>query len=434
MEIIPPSKKFKPKISLRQIDRVIVVAIIISVSVSLIAGFGAGIVSSYLFSRYGGEGFLSRLELPEELSLKSSSEKGSEESTYQPTESSERAVVDVVKLASPAVVSVIVTKDLPVLEQFYIDPFKDFNRFFGEDSPFRIPQYRQKGTEKKEVGGGTGFILSADGLIVTNKHVIADTEAEYTVLTNDGERYPAKVLARDPVQDLAVLKVEKSGLPILTLGNSDTLQIGQTVIAIGNALGEFRNTVSVGVVSGLRRTITASGGGVSETIDEVIQTDAAINPGNSGGPLLNLKGEVIGINTAVALGAENIGFAIPVNKVKRDIEQVRSGGKITYPFLGVRYVLVTKQIAEANKLPVDYGALVVQGEAPEDLAVVPGSAADKAGLVENDIILELDGVKITPENTLSKLIQKYNVGDEASLKVLSKGSEKIVKVVLGANE
>lgn len=415
-------------------DRVIVTTLIISVSVSLIAGFGAGIVSSYFFSKY--DGFLPQLEPPGGISPKSSLEKGGEAQTYQPTESGEKAVVDVVKLAAPAVVSVIVTKDLPVLERFYTDPFKDFNEFFGDDffSPFQIPQYRQKGTEKKEVGGGTGFVVSADGLIVTNKHVVADMEAEYTVLTNEGERYSAKVLARDPVQDLAVIKVEKSGLPTLMLGDSDALQIGQTVIAIGNALGEFRNTVSVGVVSGLRRTITASGGGAPETIDEVIQTDAAINPGNSGGPLLNLKGQVIGINTAVALGAENIGFAIPANKAKKDIEQVRSGGKITYPFLGVRYVLVTKQIAEANKLPVDYGALVVRGENSEDLAVAPGSAADKAGLVENDIILELDGVKITAENTLSKLIQKHNVGDEVRLKVLSKGSERIVKAVLGENE
>lgn len=414
-------------------DRVIVSTVIISVVVSLVAGFGAGVVSGYLVASDFFEGGLSGL-ISQAEPQKSSQEEIIE--PYDSQESGEKAVIDMVKLASPAVVSVIITKDLPVIERFYTDPFEDFNQFFGEDfpSPFRIPQYREKGTEKQEIGGGTGFIVSGDGLIVTNKHVVSDTEAEYIVLTNDGERYDAVVLARDPVQDLAILKINKSGLPTLLLGNSDTVQIGQTVIAIGNALGEFRNTVSVGVISGLQRTITASGGGASEIIDEVIQTDAAINRGNSGGPLLNLRGEVIGINTAIALGAENIGFAIPVNKVKKDIEQVAAHGKITYPFLGVRYILINKQIAEANDLSVDYGALIVRGENPEDLAIVPGSAADIAGLLENDIILELDGVKIDQENPLARLIQKHNVGDTVTLTVLSKGKEKTVTVVFGENE
>ncbi len=418
-----------------KLDKAIVTTIIISVVVSLVVGFGAGMVSGLLVSSdYLQGGF----PVPGLFQQQKEDVSQGEEivEPYQPQEPSEKAVIDVVKLASPAVVSVIITKDLPVIERFYTDPFEDFNKFFGDDfpSPFRIPQYREKGTEKQEVGGGTGFIVSGDGLIVTNKHVVVDTEAEYTVLTNDGERYDAKVLARDPVQDLAILKIDKSGLPTLLLGNSDTVQIGQTVIAIGNALGEFRNTVSVGVISGLQRTITASGGGASEIIDEVIQTDAAINRGNSGGPLLNLKGEVIAINTAVALGAENIGFAIPVNKVKKDIGQVAAFGKITYPFLGVRYILINKRISEANKLSVDYGALIVRGENPEDLAIVPGSAADIAGLLENDIILELDGVKIDQENTLARLIQKHSVGDEVTLKVLSRGEEKTVTAVLGENE
>ncbi len=420
--------------------------VLISILTSTIFGFLAGMIGGRAAGRLleGDEkgerarSFIERfLPLPDEKSSQGESAEEGKDTPYEAKVSSEQAVIEVAKKAAPAVVSVIVTKDVPLVEQFYIDPFEGFrDPFFPNDffSPFKIPQYREKGTEKREIGGGTGFIISQDGLILTNKHVVVDTEAEYTVLTNDGEKYSAKVLARDPVQDIAVLKVEKANLPVLKLGNSDTIEIGQTVVAIGNALGEFRNTVSVGVISGLRRTITASGGGTSETLDEVIQTDAAINRGNSGGPLLNLRGDVIGINTAVAIGAENIGFAIPVNKAKRDIEQVKSQGKITYPFLGVRYILINKQIQDANKLPVDYGALVVRGENPEELAVVPGSAADKAGIVENDIILELGGVKVNQENTLAKLIQRHRVGDSLILKLLSKGTERTVTVLLGETE
>ena len=218
------------------------------------------------------------------------------QTVYTPETSQEESTIKVVNDASPAVVSIIITKDLPVIEQYYINPFPDspFN--------FQIPQYRQKGTQKQEVGGGTGFIISENGMILTNEHVVADTEADYTVLTNDGKKYPAEVLARDSVRDLAIIKIKEAdrSFPTLKLGDSDSLQIGQTIIAIGNALGEFRNTVSVGVISGLGRTITAGGGGTVETQEDVIQTDAAINPGNSGGPLLNLKGEVIGVNFAMA--------------------------------------------------------------------------------------------------------------------------------------
>lgn len=339
--------------------------------------------------------------------------------------SQEDSVVAAVKKASPAVVSVIVTKDLPVMEQYFINPFG--GDFWG----FQIPQYRQKGTEKKEIGGGTGFMISSDGMLVTNKHVVEDEQAEYTVLTNDGKKYPAQVLARDSLNDLAVLKIEEKNLPVLKLGDSDKIEIGRTVIAIGNALGEFRNTVSIGIVSGLKRSVTASGmASGAEQLQEVIQTDAAINPGNSGGPLLNLQGEVIGINTAMAQGAENIGFAIPINQAKKSIESVKKNGKISYPWLGVRYVLITEELKKKNNLSVDYGALVSRGEKQEDLAVVPGSPADKAGIVENDIILEVGGVKINQENTLAVLVQKRQIGEEITLKILHKGEEKTVKVKL----
>jgi len=335
-------------------------------------------------------------------------------------------IPQVVKEVSPAVVSIIISKYVPVYEQGYYDPF-------GENSPFdiRIPIIREKGKELKEVGAGTGFIVSPNGLIATNKHVVLDDEAEYTVLTTDGNKYKATVLARDPIQDIAIIKIDANNLPTVELGNSDNLEIGQTVIAIGNALGQFKNTVSAGIVSGLLRTITASGGGITEQLEEVVQTDAAINRGNSGGPLVNLYGEVIGMNTAMATEAENIGFAIPINKVKRDIIDIETKGKIVYPFLGVRYVLVNKAIAESNKLPVDYGALITKGDTPNEPAIVPDSAADKAGLKENDIILEIDRVKITEENSLAKIISKYKPGDEVRLKILRDSKEILVKAVLG---
>lgn len=426
-------------LSNKEVEKVLGPVLLISIIASFIGGGISGAIGGFLLLRGYDNDSTSFME--KFTSFEPSRDDGKEvgkdeEADYQPKGTEEKTVIEVVKEVSPSVVSVIVTKDLPVLEQFYVDPFEGFESPFGDDffSPFQIPQYRQKGTEKKEVGGGTGFIVSSDGLVVTNKHVVLDAAAEYTILTNGGEKYPARVLARDPVQDIAVLKIDKTGLPPVRIGNSDSIETGQSVIAIGNALGEFRNTVSVGVISGLRRTITAGGGGVSETIDEVIQTDAAINPGNSGGPLLNLRGEVIGINTAVAVGAENIGFAIPISKAKKDIEQVTSRGKITYPFLGVRYVLVNVQIREANKLSVDYGALVLRGGKPEELAVAPGSAADKAGIRENDIILEVNGIRVNQENPLSRLIQRYAPGEQIMLKILSQGNEKNVAVILGEGE
>jgi len=348
----------------------------------------------------------------------------------------EEQVVKVAKDTSPAVVSIIISKDLPLIQSY--SPFQDFfgngwpfGDIFGQPQP--TPSSGSGGTQKQEIGGGTGFVISADGLILTNRHVVEDTQADYTVLMNDGQKYPAKVLARDLAQDLAVIKIEKNNLPVLKLGDSDKLEIGQSIIAIGNALGEFRNTVSVGVVSGLSRSISASGdfGQSAEQLDNVIQTDAAINPGNSGGPLLNLAGEVVGINVAVAQGAQNIGFALPVNVAKRDIDQVKKQGKITAPYIGVRYVLITPEIKQQNNLSVDYGALILRGQNARDLAVIPGGPADKAGLVENDIILEADGQKITTDNTLVQVIQKHNVGDTITLKVLHDGSAKTVRVVLG---
>ncbi len=336
----------------------------------------------------------------------------------------ESATVEAVKKVSPAVVSIVITKDLSKLYNNSDFPWFEFGFPFG--FYFNPPQGKQ------EIGGGTGFVVDADkGYIITNKHVVADEEAEYSVLTNDGQRYDAKVLARDPFNDIAILQIKAKGLTAVELGDSDALAMGQTVIAIGNALGEYRNTVTKGVVSGIGRTIVAGGSSGSERLEGVIQTDAAINPGNSGGPLVNLAGQVVGINTAIDRQGQLIGFAIPINTAKKVIESVEKHGRIVRPYLGVRYIMLNKQIAQDNNLDIDYGALIVKGEKRTELAVIPGSPADKAGLVENDIILEVNGVKVDENNSLAKLIQQYNVGDVITLKIWHKGEEKEVQVKLG---
>jgi len=395
--------------------------LILTIFFSSVFGFFAGLVSgSFLYSDIKQiPGFQKIIEKQTIV-----------EKEYIAQTTQEQAIINVVNETSPAVVSIIVTKDLLVFEKYYLSPLEEY---------FDIPQYRQKGTQKQEIGGGTGFIVSEDGMILTNKHVVLDEEADYTVLTNDGKSFSARVLARDPLQDLAVLKVEieknidengdliVSKFPVVKLGDSDTLQSGQTVVLIGNALGEFRNTVSVGVVSGLGRTITASGGNFVETIEDVIQTDAAINKGNSGGPLLNLKGEVMGINTATVLDAQSIGFAIPINKAKKDIRQIKAFGKIVYAYLGVYYVIINEEIQKANNLSVAYGAWVGRGSAGDEtpIAVIAGSAAKEAGIQRDDIILEFNSEKITANNSLGKIIEKYDPGEQVALKVL-RGKEEIM--------
>ncbi|KPJ86027.1 hypothetical protein AMJ57_00875 [Parcubacteria bacterium SG8_24] len=346
----------------------------------------------------------------------------------------EEARIAVVEKVSPAVVSIVVSKDMPVFEQYMYDPFSGdefFERFFGDGFGFSVPQYRQKGTERREVGAGTGFIVSADGYIVTNKHVVSEESAEYTVVTQDGSKHEAEVLARDPVNDIAVLRIPGEDHPFVELGDSDDVRVGQGVLAIGYALGRFSNSVSVGVVSGMQRSITASDGQhAAEDLFDVLQTDAAINPGNSGGPLLDLHGKAIGVNVAIVQGSENIGFALPIDDVRLAVDSVRQHGKILRPFLGVRYVMIDEEMAQENQLPVDYGALVVRGERQIDLAVTPGSPADLAGIVENDIILEVGGERLTQSHPLVVAIRGYRVGDTVTLKILHKGQETEVQVTL----
>lgn len=338
----------------------------------------------------------------------------------------ESGTINVVNDASPAVVSIVVNQDLSKVT----NSTNPFGELFG--FPFNTTP--QEGLQ--QVGAGTGFIISSDGMIVTNKHVVNSSQGngdatEYTVILNDGSKYDATVLDMDAFNDLALVKIEGTNLPTLELGDSETVQIGQTVIAIGNALGEFSNTVTKGVVSGLARTITAGDGqGSSETLEDIIQTDAAINFGNSGGPLLNLAGQVVGVNTAISQEGQLIGFAIPINQAKKVIESVQQFGRIVRPYLGVRYVLVTEAIAEQNALAVDYGALISKGEDETDLAVIPGSPAEKAGIAENDIILEFEGKKITPETSLVSQIQLHNPGDTVRLKILHDGQEKDISVTL----
>ncbi len=334
-------------------------------------------------------------------------------------------IVEIAKKVCPAVITVIVSKDLPKVEGFYSFPFG------GKEYVMPKVDGKKSRTEKTQIGGGSGFIVSPDGYVITSNHVVADTTADYTVIVEPTKKYPAKVLSRNPINDIAVLKVDIKNLPYVELADSNKIEIGEEVLAVGNALGEFTDTLSAGIVSGLSRYITAFGGidHQMQNLRGLIQTDAAINPGNSGGPLVDMEGRVIGINTAMIMGAQNIGFAIPINYAKKDWEEVKKFGKIKVPFLGIKYVLLSKEMAEANKLPVSNGALVVRemlGEPP----VIKGTAADKAGIKEFDIILECNGEKITEKNPLGHILQKCKIGAETSFKVLREGKEIILKVKL----
>ena len=330
-------------------------------------------------------------------------------------ESEESVIVKVVKNALPSVVTIGIKKTYTLPGQIEIDPFNPF-------APFR----RLPGTKKRvEQNIGSGFIVSRDGLIITNKHVVSDTDATYEVLTNEGKKYDVKKIYRDPLNDLAILKIEASNLKPLKLGDSSKLQLGQLAIAIGTPLGKFKNTVTAGIISGLGRGITAGSPfeGYVEKLDNVIQTDAAINPGNSGGPLLNSAGEVVGINTAIAQGGQNIGFAIPVNIVKGLLKSFKKrGGSFERPYLGVRYKMVDKQTAILND--VVEGAYIIE--------VVKGSPADKAGLEAGDIIMSVDGKRIEGKNEkeLAQVILEKRVGQTITLKVWRNGKvfEKKVKL------
>ncbi|PIZ74529.1 hypothetical protein COY07_00415 [Candidatus Peregrinibacteria bacterium CG_4_10_14_0_2_um_filter_43_11] len=402
---------------------------------SSFAVFGLIIVLSFFSGAFGGIWAVKHLKQPALVQNNGTTIPPAQKERYI----EESSIIDTVAKVSPSVVSIVITKDLPLYRQRVFN----FNDFFLNDpfsgSPFGSPepQRDEKGdvmTERRKVGGGSGFIVSADGLVVTNRHVVQDQEANYTVILNDGTEFEADVLSRDPLNDIALLKVKpgekKVSLPVVSLGHSADLKVGQRVVAIGNALAEYENTVTTGVVSAKGRSIAAGDINSAESLINLIQTDAAINPGNSGGPLVNLNGEVIGINTAIAANAQGIGFAIPIDDVVNAIESVKENGRIVRPFLGVRFMMLDTDRAKELKIDVDGGALLVGDETRGEFAVVPGSPADKAGLKIKDVILEVDGKKITTENPLHILVGQHKPGDTLNMKVWRSGKEMEVQVTL----
>ena len=332
--------------------------------------------------------------------------KPAEKEVYREVLNEESAVIRAVDEVTPSVVTIGIKKT-----QKTIDPLSFF--------------FSQQSSEKLiEEDIGSGFIISKEeGLVITNKHVVADLEAEYKIITADNTALVAEKIYRDPVNDMAIIKVTPSGeFKPIKLGDSSRLKVGQTVIAIGTALGEFRSTVTTGVISGLGRGIDAGSPfeGMSERLDNVIQTDAAINPGNSGGPLLNSSGEVIGVNVAVSQSGQNIGFAIPINIVKEAINNFEATGKFSRPYLGVRYRMLTAKTALLNDVP--QGAYIVD--------LVKDSPAEKGGLKAGDIVMQIDELKLDENNGIAEVIAKKKVGEEIKLKIYRDGQEITIKIKL----
>lgn len=342
--------------------------------------------------------------------------------------------VDAIEKVSPSVVSIVATKNV---QQFFINPEDLFN-------PFARPQLREIPGQEQEVGGGTGFVVSDDGLVLTNKHVVSDDDAAYTAIMNDGTTYFAKVISKDPSNDLAVIRLyededhkrEVKDLTAVELGDSDQTKIGSQVLAIGNALAEFQNTSTAGIISAKGRQITAGSqnGGESSLLSGLIQTDAAINPGNSGGPLVNLAGQVVGVNTAVASDATGIGFAIPINDVKPVLESIEKYGEIVRAYLGVRYTLLNPQISQQLGLELDYGAYLADDLSQNLPAIVNDSPADRAGFKVGDIITEVEGEQIDKNNNLQSVVRDFIPGDKILVKVWRDGSEVELNVTLGEFE
>lgn len=329
----------------------------------------------------------------------------------------ESVVVTAVEKVSPSVVTVSISKT-QIIGGNVFDPFGFWGNFFGTPLDQSQPE-----EQKIEQDIGSGFIITSDGLVVTNKHVVADTEAKYKVITSDDQILEVSDVYRDPMGDLAILKVSGLDLTPVELGDSDQLKVGQTVIAIGTALGEFRSTVTTGVISGLGRGIDAgSPYQASERLDNVIQTDAAINPGNSGGPLLNSAGQVIGVNVAVSQSGQNIGFALPINIVKSSIDNFKTTGEFERPFLGVSYRIISEKAALLNEVP--------QGAYVE--TVVEESGAAKAGIKVGDIVTEIDGNKLAGQDSgeLINIINKKKIGDTVEVKIWRDGKEASVGVKL----
>lgn len=320
-----------------------------------------------------------------------------------------KSVADVAEITSKSVVTVSIKKTQPVTR---------LNNFFGLG--FMQPELGGR-VEKIKQDIGSGFVIS-EGLIVTNKHVISDPAAEYSIIDADDKEYKVEKVYRDPANDLAILRVEGASFPTLPLGDSDQLRVGQSVIAIGTALGKFRHTVTTGVVSGLGRGIEATDGFDVESLEGVIQTDAAINPGNSGGPLLDEAGNVIGVSVATSVGADNVSFALPINLVKASLENFKQTGSFDRPFLGVQYRVISEQAALFNEVP--QGAYLVQ--------VVSDSPAASAGLKPGDIVVEFDGQSLK-KNDLATLINRKKVGDTVKVTYWRDEKQSTISVTLKAN-
>jgi S1-C subfamily serine protease len=343
----------------------------------------------------------------------------------------DKRVIRTIKKVMPAVVSIAIAKHLEDLEKEIPKELYPFLPSGPNGQKLQVPETMVDKRGMVQIGGGSGFVVQENGLILTNKHVISDSKAEYTVILNDGRRFPAEILSRDPINDVAIIKIKTDKLPCLKLGDATKLELGQSVVAIGNALGVFKNTVSLGIVSGLSRSITAQSepDAPPQEMRGLIQTDAAINPGNSGGPLVDEDGRVIAINAAIVSGAQSISFAIPVNAAKRDLEDIKKYGRIRRPLLGLRYLMIDEDMKAKMNLPVDYGALVVR-ESEHDYAVVPGSPADKAGLREKDIVLTINAKKLDHDHPIQDMLENLNVGDEIEMRLLRDGHEMGVKTVL----
>ena len=332
----------------------------------------------------------------------------------------ESEMISAIEEVSPAVVSIITKKNVPYFYEF------------SYESSY-IAEY-----ENEEISGGTGFLVSHDGLVFTNHHVIQDEEAQYTITFNDGREYLAQIISIDPLEDVAILKIisdeeELYFENIVGFGDSSNLKVGQRVLVIGNALTIYGNTVTSGIISAIDRKISAYNDFTrrEKNFFGLIQTDAAINFGNSGGPLINLNGEVIGMSVAVANMANNIGFAIPSEVLIPIVESVKEHGRIVRPFLGVRFVMLTSEQAQELGLDEDYGAILLSGSFLSEPAIYPNGPADEADLREKDIILEVDGQKLDAKNYLNEIIRNYKSGDSVVLKVWRAGDSMEVTVVLG---
>lgn len=324
----------------------------------------------------------------------------------------ESVVTNVVERVSTAVVTVSYKRQKQVRQQFFMDPF---GMFGGQQQPGKA--------ETEQVDIGSGFVVDKSGLVVTNKHVVSQGQpSDYKVVLSDDSEYQVEKIWRDPVNDLAILKISNGDLSTMELGDSDNIKVGNFVIAIGTALGEFRHTVTTGVVSGLGRGITAGDGFMgSEKLDNVIQTDAAINPGNSGGPLLNSAGQVIGVNVAVSQGGNNIGFALPINVVKESINNFNTTGQFDRPLFGVRYQMVSKEDGILNSIPA--GAYVVE--------VVEKSSAETAGIKKGDVITKFDGQSLADlENGIVGILAKKKIGDRVEVEYFRDGDMKKAEVML----